>query len=91
MQQRGWTDKSGNKRTSWELQVEAVYFSGSKQDSDSAGGQKSSQYSGQNSYGGQGGYGGYSTGGSTYGGYSVPANPASDFAMLDDDDGQLPF
>ena len=94
MQQRGWTDKNGNKRTSWELQVEAIYFSGSKQDSDSAGGQKS----GQNSYGGQGGYsapaggyGGYSAGGSTYGGYSVPQNPASDFAMLDDDDGHLPF
>ena len=81
MQQRGWTDKSGNKRTSWELQVDAVYFGGSKQDSDSAGGQKS----GQNSYGG------YSPGGSTYGGFSAPSNPASDFAMLDDDDGQLPF
>ena len=30
--------------------------------------------------------------GSNYGGYSAPANtPASDFAMLDDDDAQLPF
>ena len=26
-----------------------------------------------------------------YGGYSAPAAPASDFAMLDDDDAQLPF
>lgn len=94
MQARKWTDKDGNKRTAWELQVDAVYFSGSKQDNDSAGGHRS----GQNSYGGQGGYsapaggyGGYSAGGSTYGGYSAPSNPASDFAMLDDDDGQLPF
>ncbi|MBR4016443.1 MAG: single-stranded DNA-binding protein [Oscillospiraceae bacterium] len=27
----------------------------------------------------------------TFGGYSAPAAPASDFAMLDDDDAQLPF
>lgn len=27
----------------------------------------------------------------TYGGYATPATPASDFAMLDDDDAQLPF
>ena len=39
--------------------------------------------------------GGYSSYGSapasTYGGYSAPAAPASDFATLDDDDAQLPF
>ena len=30
--------------------------------------------------------------GNNYGGYAAPAgNPASDFAMLDDDDAQLPF
>ena len=84
MQARKWTDKEGNKRTAWELQVENVYFGGSKQDSDSAGG--------QSSYGGQGGYSapaGGSYGG--YGGYSAPTNPAGDFAMLEDDDGQLPF
>lgn len=92
MQARKWTDKDGNKRTAWELQAEAVYFSGSKQDGESAGGQKSGQYGGQGGYSAPaGGYGGYSGGGSTYGGYSVPSNPASDFAMLDDDDGQLPF
>ena len=27
----------------------------------------------------------------SFGGYSAPAAPASDFAMLDDDDAQLPF
>ena len=34
-----------------------------------------------------------SEGGNAYGGYSAPAAsaPASDFAMLDDDDAQLPF
>ena len=29
--------------------------------------------------------------GNAYGGYSAPAAPASDFAMLSDDDAQLPF
>ena len=27
----------------------------------------------------------------SFGGYATPAAPASDFAMLDDDDAQLPF
>ena len=36
--------------------------------------------------------GGYSAPAPAFGGYSAPAsNPASDFAMLDDDDAQLPF
>ena len=35
--------------------------------------------------------GGYSAPASSFGGYSAPAAPASDFAMLDDDDAQLPF
>ena len=41
----------------------------------------------------QGGSYGGNFGGNAYGGgYSAPAaNPASDFAMLDDDDAQLPF
>ena len=34
---------------------------------------------------------GYSAPAPSYGGYSAPAAPASDFAMLDDDDAQLPF
>ena len=36
-------------------------------------------------------YGGNTYGGNAYGGYSAPAAPASDFAMLSDDDAQLPF
>ena len=35
--------------------------------------------------------GGYSAPAGDFGGYSAPAAPASDFAMLDDDDAQLPF
>ena len=36
-------------------------------------------------------YGGNTYGGSSFGGYSAPSAPASDFAMLEDDDAQLPF
>jgi len=93
MQQRGWTDKQGNKRTSWELQVEAVYFGGSKQDGEGSGGQKSNQYGSQGGYSASGGYGGNNSG--SYGGYggnySAPQNPGGDFTMLEDDDAQLPF
>ena len=35
--------------------------------------------------------GGYSAPAGSFGGYSAPAAPASDFAMLEDDDAQLPF
>ena len=35
--------------------------------------------------------GSYSAPAAGFGGYSAPAAPASDFAMLDDDDAQLPF
>ena len=96
MQSRDWTDKQGNKRKAWELQVDGVYFGGSKKDEESP--QRQSGY-------GQGGYGGYPAGnaypetmaqaarytGAAYGGYPPPQNPGGDFAMMDDDDAQLPF
>ena len=96
MQSRDWTDKQGGKRKAWELQVEGVYFGGSKKDEDSVGQGPKSGYS-------QGGYGGtgsaypetqaainrYTNGG--YGGYPPPQDPGNDFAMLTDDDAQLPF
>ena len=87
LEMRDWTDKDGNKRTSAEINVANAYFGDSKREGDNA-------YGGNN-------YGGNSYGGNAYGsapaapsfgGYSAPAgNPASDFAMLDDDDAQLPF
>ena len=95
MQSRDWTDKQGNKRKAWELQVDGVYFGGSKKDEEGQTGQRS-----------QSGYGGYSGGnaypeataavnrygGGGYGGnYGPPQNPGGDFAMLTDDDAQLPF
>ena len=89
LQIRGWTDKDGNKRRSAEVVADNVYFGDSKRDSEGSG-----SYAG-NSYGGN--YGGNSYGaapaGNYGGGYSAPAAgaSASDFAMLDDADAQLPF
>ena len=79
LQIRPWTDKDGNKRRTAEVVADNVYFGDSKRDGD-----------GGNAYG--------APAGNTY---STPATPAysappaggsaSDFAMLDDDDAQLPF
>ena len=82
LQIRNWNDKDGNKRRSAEVVADNVYFGESKR-SDSG-----------NAYGGNT-YGGNSYSAPaqapSFGGYSAPAAPASDFAMLDDDDAQLPF
>ena len=75
LEMRDWTDKEGNKRISAEVIVDNAYFGDSKRD-----GEGGSAYSG-NSYSAP----------AFGGGYSAPAAPASDFAMLDDDDAQLPF
>lgn len=77
LQIRSWTDKDGNKRRTAEVVADNVYFGDSKREESS-----SNSYSGCN----------YSApASSTYGGYSVPAAPASDFVTLDDVDAQLPF
>ena len=83
LEMRDWTDKEGNKRRSAEVIVNNAYFGDSKRDGDSG-----SSYGG-NPYGGSS----YSAPAPapSYGGYSAPSAPASDFAMLDDDDAQLPF
>ena len=97
LEMRDWTDKDGNKRTSAEVVVANAYFGDSKRDGDSSG----SAYGG-NTYGGNSYGGGYSAPAApSYGsapapnyggGYGAPAGaPASDFAMLEDDDAQLPF
>ena len=82
LQIRNWTDKDGNKRRTAEVVADNCYFGESKRNSDGG-----SAYG--NSYGGNS----YAAPAApAYGGYAAPAgNPASDFAMLDDDDAQLPF
>ena len=79
LQIRNWTDKEGNKRRSAEVVADNCYFGESKRNSEG------------NTYGGNTYGGGYSAPAPSYGGYSAPAAPASDFAMLEDDDAQLPF
>ena len=99
LQIRSWTDKDGNKRRTAEVVADNCYFGDSKRD-DQGSSYGGNTYGG-NSYGGssyggnQGGYGGNNYGqqpSGGFGGYAQPASaPASDFAMLEDDDAQLPF
>ena len=97
LQIRNWNDKEGNKRRTAEVVADNVYFGESRRSNEGNTGFGGNTYGG-NSYGGNS-YGGNNYGGNaynapapSYGGYSAPASaPASDFAMLDDDDAQLPF
>ena len=99
LQIRSWTDKDGNKRRTAEVVADNVYFGDSKRDNDNGGNAYGGNTYGGNAYGGNSygnnNYGGnaYNAPAPSYGGYSAPAanNPANDFAMLDDDDAQLPF
>ena len=85
LEMRDWTDKDGNKRTSAEINVDNAYFGDSKRDGDNGGSFGGNQFGGNS-------YGGNSFGGNNYGSYAPQASaPASDFAMLEDVDAQLPF
>ena len=97
LQIRSWTDKDGNKRRTAEVVADNCYFGDSKRDeggSSYGGNTYGGNAYGGNSYGNNNNYGGnsYNAPAPSYGGYSAPASaPASDFAMLEDDDAQLPF
>ena len=99
LQIRSWTDKEGNKRRTAEVVADNCYFGDSKRDADSGNSSYGGSTYGGNSYGGNSygnnnNYGGnaYNAPAPSYGGYTAPAStPASEFAMLDDDDAQLPF
>lgn len=75
LQIRSWTDNDGNKRRTAEVVAENVYFADSK----SSNGSKAAAAP--------------ASAPSSFGGYVPPTTgyPASDFAMLEDDDAQLPF
>ena len=90
LQMRNWTDKEGGKRTSAEVVADNVYFGESKRDSD-GGSYNGSSYAGgsNNSYRSYGDSNSAPAGGSNYAAPAAPA--ASDFAMLEDDDSELPF
>lgn len=73
MQARDWTDNQGNKRRSWEIQVDRNYFGGSKRDD---GGQSSGGQYGGNQYGGNQG-GGYYPQQGQYGAQPAPPQQQS--------------
>lgn len=75
LQIRSWTDKDGNKRRNAEVKADNVYFADSKKDDSGSYGQPTGSEQLYESM--------------KNGTYS--AIPASDFAMLEDDDSQLPF
>ena len=94
LQIRSWTDKDGNKRRTAEVVADNCYFGDSKRDDQGGSSFGGNTYGGNNFGGGYGNnnYGGYNAPAPSYGGYNAPAAaPASDFAMLEDDDAQLPF
>lgn len=100
LQSRDWEDRDGNKRVSIDIVAENVYFGDSKRES-------GGDYGGPPPYGTapygapSGGYSGASGGynaapgySSASSGYETPpaSTPApSEFAELDEDDGDLPF
>ena len=80
LQVRSWTDKDGNKRRTAEIQADNIYFGESK---GSDGGIRGGSVSNE---------GGYPTAEQyLQQNYGVSVVPGSDYAMLDDDDNQLPF
>ncbi len=81
LQIRPWKDKDGNNRRSAEVIVDTMYFGDSKRDSAAQGG--------SNYAPGYGADNGYSAPANSYGSPSS-AGP-SEFAEIDDVDGELPF
>lgn len=88
LQIRNWTDKDGNKRRSAEVVADHVYFGDSKKSSEG-----NSTYQSQSDS--QSYDGGYPESMALIDKYqqqvSATGYMQSDFAMLDDDDAQLPF
>ena len=84
LQIRGWTDKDGNKRRSAEVNADNCYFGESKGRSEDRPAAQGGGDGGGNDY--------YSpVYNAIRGGTYVPQTPGDDYAMLTDDDAQLPF
>lgn len=79
LKSRKWTDKDGNKRTSWFVQVENAY---------GVGGRKDNQQE-QNNQGGFSSGANYAAPAPEY--RQPPIYAGEDYAVLTDDDGNLPF
>lgn len=93
LQMRNWTDNNGQKRTSAEVVAENVYFGESKKDGGN-GGSYAGNYAGGGSYAGGGNYAAPSSPagyGAQTGTPSAQTQMAGDYAVLEDDDSELPF
>lgn len=86
LQIRGWTDKDGNKRRTAEVIADNVYFGDSKSEAINTQASNSYQAPPYPNPGYAPPASGYNAPAS--GGYSTPS---SDFAILDEEDAQLPF
>ena len=100
LQIRDWTDREGNKRRSAEVVADNVYFGDSKRDNEGSGSYNGNSYAGGNNSYGNRSYndnsyaapnGGYNAPNQAYAAPAPAAPTASDFAMLEDDDSELPF
>ena len=81
LKSRKWTDKEGNKRVSWFVKCENVYSCESRREATP---EQRQQYTSP-------GYTAPSTYAPPPAAYSADVYTQGDFAMLDDDDAQLPF
>lgn len=81
---RNWTDKEGNKRRSAEVEADSVYFCDSKRQD-----QGNTTY--QPDYGPQSYAGGFPETMALAAKYTAQGAHENDFAMLEGEDGQLPF
>lgn len=79
LKSRKWTDKDGNKRTSWFVQVENAYGVGGKREDQQQNTNQGGFYPGAN----------YNAPAPDY--RQPPIYAGDDYAVLTDDDGQLPF
>jgi len=77
LQIRDWQDKEGNKRRSAEVVVDNVYFCGDKREGGSGGGDYN-RFDDRNAP-------------PIDDGYNATPSGGSDFAVIEDDDGELPF
>ena len=84
LQIRNWTDKDGNKRRSAEVEAEHCYFGDSKQS-------EQGNFTCQSQNSSQAYAGGFSETRALIDKYSAQGANQSEFALLEDDDGQLPF
>ena len=91
LQIRSWTDKEGGKRRTAEVVADNCYFGDSKKSSEGDNSTDQAPKAYQESENPYAETEALIAKYQSQGGYSAPSTPSSDFAMLEDDDPQLPF